>query len=141
MSFKGRAALVSALMLILALPAVMAEATAPDWENPSIVGHNKEAPHATLMPFPDAETALAGDRSASPWYRSLNGPWKFHWSPNPQSRPAEFFESGYDVSSWDEIKVPSNWQLEGYGSAIYTNIRYPWGDPDPPRAGNPHQRR
>jgi beta-galactosidase len=105
----------------------------PDWEDPSIVGRNKEAPHATLMPFPDKESAVRGDRSASPWQRSLNGPWKFYWSPTPEGRPAGFQNPSFNVTDWDEIKVPANWQLEGYGVPIYTNIRYPWGDPDPPR--------
>ncbi len=106
---------------------------APDWEDPSVVGRNKEAPHATLMPFPDATTALSGEWSASPWYRSLNGRWRFHWSPNPAGRPTEFHRPEFDVSGWDEIPVPSNWQLHGYGYPIYTNIRYAWGEPDPPR--------
>jgi beta-galactosidase len=108
----------------------------PDWENPEMIGRNKERPHATLMPFPDRESALAGDRSSSPWFKSLNGAWKFNWSPNPAERPVEFFQPSYDVGSWDEIPVPANWQLHGYGYPIYTNIPYAWGEPDPPRV--PH---
>jgi beta-galactosidase len=116
--------------------ALAGEEAHPDWENPAMLGRNKEAPHATLMPFPDVATAMRGDRSASPWFRSLNGPWRFHWSPNPAARPQEFFRPDYDVGTWDEIAVPSNWQLQGYGHPIYTNIRYAWGDADPPRV--PH---
>jgi beta-galactosidase len=109
----------------------------PDWENPAMLGRNKEAPHATLMPFPERASALAGDRGASPWFRSLNGPWKFSWSPNPEARPVEFYRPSFDVGDWSEIPVPSNWQLQGYGHAIYTNIRYAWGEADPPRV--PHE--
>ncbi|MCP4662476.1 MAG: DUF4981 domain-containing protein [bacterium] len=109
-----------------------------DWENPDMIGRNKEAPHATLTPFADADAALRGDRTASPWRKSLNGLWKFHWSPNPGERPVDFHRPDYDVDPWDEIPVPSNWQLHGYGYPIYTNIRYAWGEPDPPRV--PHDR-
>ena len=109
-----------------------AESQANDWEDPNVIGRNKEAAHATLMPFPDAGGALAGDRTASPWFQSLNGPWKFHWSPNPAERPTDFYRPDFDLADWDEIPVPSNWQLQGYGYPIYTNIPYAWGEPDPP---------
>jgi beta-galactosidase len=108
----------------------------PDWENPAVVGRNKEAAHAALMPFPDRESAVGGDSTTSPWFQSLNGTWRFRWSPNPATRPAEFFRPDFEVDSWDEIPVPSNWQLHGYGYPIYTNIRYAWGEPDPPHV--PH---
>ena len=108
----------------------------PDWENPQMIGRNKEAPRATAIPFVDAASALARDSSASPWHESLNGDWNFHWSPNPALRPKDFFHTDFDVGSWKTIPVPANWQLHGYGYPIYTNIRYAWGDPDPPRV--PH---
>jgi len=108
----------------------------PDWENPQMIGRNKETPRATATPFADAESALAGDASASPWTVSLNGKWSFNWSQNPAQRPTEFFRPDFDVSGWGTIPVPANWQLHGYGYPIYTNVRYPWGDPDPPRV--PH---
>jgi beta-galactosidase len=109
---------------------------AADWENPSIIARNKEAPHATLLPYPDRATAMADDSGGSPWFLSLDGMWKFRWSPNPAARPSDFFLPDYDVDSWDEIPVPANWQLHGYGYPIYTNHRYAWGEPDPPRV--PH---
>jgi beta-galactosidase len=108
----------------------------PDWENPRMIGRNKEAPRATAVPFADVGSALAGDPKESPWHLSLNGKWSFNWSKNPASRPVDFFQSEYDVSAWDLIPVPANWQLHGYGYPIYTNVRYPWGEPDPPRV--PH---
>jgi len=108
----------------------------PDWENPKMIGRNKEAPRATAIPFADPEAALERDPAASPWNVSLNGEWSFNWAENPAQRPAEFFRTDFDVSSWDLIPVPANWQLHGYGYPIYTNVRYPWGEPDPPRV--PH---
>jgi len=108
----------------------------PDWENPQMIGRGKDAPRATAIPFADVEAALVGDPAVSPWHRSLNGEWSFNWAENPASRPVDFFHPEYDVSSWDFIPVPANWQLHGHGYPIYTNVRYPWGEPDPPRV--PH---
>ncbi len=107
-----------------------------DWENPQMIGRNKEAPRATSIPFAEVDAAFSGDLSGSPWFASLNGAWSFNWSENPASRPADFHLTDFDVSSWDSIPVPANWQLHGYGYPIYTNIAYAWGDPDPPRV--PH---
>ncbi len=101
-----------------------------------MIGRNKEAAKATAIPFADVSSALARDPAGSPWYRSLNGTWDFHWSENPDVRPVDFYRPDFDVASWDEIPVPANWQLHGYGYPIYTNVRYSWGEPDPPRV--PH---
>jgi len=108
----------------------------PDWENPQMIGRNKEAAKATAIPFADVSSALARDPADSPWYRSLNGRWDFHWSENPDARPVDFYRPDFDISSWSEIPVPANWQLHGHGYPIYTNVRYSWGEPDPPRV--PH---
>ncbi len=107
-------------------------AETPDWENPEVFGRNKEPGHCTLMPYPDFETALVGTRKASPYHKSLNGSWKFKWVPKPADRPRNFYKEEYDVSSWDEIAVPSNWELQGYGIPIYTNIMYPFAPVNPP---------
>ena len=97
-----------------------------DWENQNMIGQNKEAGHATLMVYPDAKSALIGERKASPFYKSLNGKWKFHWVSKPSDRPVNFYQPDYDVSHWDDIAVPANWQLQGYGIPIYLNIPYPF---------------
>ncbi|RPI27578.1 MAG: DUF4981 domain-containing protein [Acidobacteria bacterium] len=102
------------------------QAQGPDWENPRVVGINKEEPHATLMPFADRGQALSKPRESSPYYMSLNGPWKFNWVSEPGKRPVDFFKTDYDVSGWKEIRVPSNWEMQGYGIPIYTNITYPF---------------
>ncbi len=102
-----------------------------DWENPQIFGKNKQAPHATLMVFPDQSSVLAGNRKASPFYRSLNGQWRFHWVEKPVKRPLDFFNKDFDDSHWDLLEVPSNWQLQGYGIPIYLNQPYPF-EKNPP---------
>ncbi len=89
-----------------------------DWENPEVIGINKEKPHAFLF--------LSNDKISNPNVVSLNGVWKFKWSPNPQSRPTTFYESNYNTENWDDILVPVNWELQGFGTPIYTNITYPF---------------
>ncbi len=98
----------------------------PDWENPAVVGRNKELPRATFTPFADVESAIVGDRTRSPFVQSLNGRWKFNWVRRPADRPREFYREDFDVSGWDDIQVPGNWEVLGYGIPIYTNIPYPF---------------
>lgn len=105
--------------------AVGATAQQRDWENERVFAVNTEKPRATFYQFPDAELAKSGDYSRSPYYMLLSGQWKFNWSPNPAQRPVDFYQVGYNVEHWDEIPVPANWELEGYGVPIYTNVRYP----------------
>lgn len=103
----------------------------PDLENPAALQRNREAPHATLLPYPDRQSALTGRRDASAYYRSLNGKWRFHWAPGPDERPVGFHEEQYDVSQWDTIDVPLSWQMAGYGTPIYTNSKYPFANRAP----------
>lgn len=98
----------------------------PDWENCAVIGINKEPAHCTLMPFNTLDEARAGDIQQSPNYRCLNGDWQFHWSKDPASRPADFYMPHYDASDWKTIPVPSNWQMHGYGTPVYTNSVYPF---------------
>lgn len=93
-------------------------------ENPELLGVNKERYHATLMPYGNLQEALAGKRHASTWCRSLNGSWKFNWVPSPEKRPVDFYKADYDVSKWDNIPVPSNWEVHGYGTPFYRNLGY-----------------
>ncbi len=126
------------LSLLLAV-SMLSVAKVPDWENPSVFRINKEAPHSTLIPFDSIEAAKKVDIKTSQYYKSLNGKWHFKWSKNPQSRPVDFYQESFDVSGWDKIDVPSNWQLQGYGTPLYTNVTYPFKK-DPPRVmGTPPQ--
>jgi len=112
-------------------------AARPDWENEQVVGRNKEAGRATSWVYADREQAIQGTREASPYYRSLNGTWKFHWSPNPDARPADFHQPEFSVAAWDDLPVPSNWQLHGYGVPLYSNIPYPFRADPPNVMGEP----
>ncbi|MEX2682047.1 MAG: glycoside hydrolase family 2 TIM barrel-domain containing protein [Candidatus Sigynarchaeota archaeon] len=104
-----------------------------EWENPRIFGVNKEQPHCTLIPFDSIDGALRkvehGEHEANyitPYYKSLNGKWKFHWVKKPADRPEKFYEPSFDVSGWKEILVPLNWEMAGYDIPIYTNVTYPY---------------
>ena len=96
----------------------------PEIENPEILGINKEPAHATLMPYANLSEALRANRHSSTFCRSLNGLWKFNWVSWPQMRPIDFYKPEYDVSSWKEIPIPSNWQLLGFGTPYYRNMGY-----------------
>ncbi len=95
-----------------------------DWENPAIVQINREPVRATYTPYTNRKRAMEMGES----FRqiSLNGMWKFHWAARPEERPAEFYKPDFDIGEWDEIVVPGNWQVQGYGIPIYTNITYPF---------------
>lgn len=100
-------------------------ATVPkEIEDPECLGINKEADHATLMPYASLKEALAADRHASSFSYSLNGDWRFNWVDWPQKRPVNFHKTDFDVSAWKTIRVPSSWQLEGYGTPAYSNYNY-----------------
>jgi Beta-galactosidase/beta-glucuronidase len=96
----------------------------PEIQNPELLGINKEPAHASLMPYASLTEALAAKRLSSTFCRSLNGMWKFNWVSWPQMRPEDFYKPEFNVSSWKEIPVPSNWQLLGYGTPYYRNAGY-----------------
>ena len=120
------------LTLALWLSAVGASAQhTHDWENPAILGINKLPYHATLQ--------LPSKWKACQEILSLDGKWKFHWSKDPDLRPADFYREDYDVSGWDMIDVPGNWQLQGFGKPIYVNMSYPFHRDKPSVTGEPNK--
>ncbi len=103
-----------------------------DWENPQIVGRNKQPGHATLLPYADLTTALSGERNHSPYFRLLNGEWRFHFAPTPAAAPQDFYRPDFDEQAWDMISVPSNWQMLGYGIPRYLAAEYAFDKTNPP---------
>ncbi len=114
------------LLVLLVCGTVFGQDKAPEWENPHVFGINKEKTRATFMPYQSKEAAIKNNYKESDWYLSLNGIWKFNWVYKPEDRPKDFFADNYDVSGWGEMPVPGNWELNGYGTPIYTNINYPF---------------
>ena len=114
------------LLLTFQLTMMAQNKVCNDWENPEVFQINREPARATFLPYADVKSALKDDFSLSPWYVLLSGNWKFNWVPTPDKRPLDFYKPDYDVTEWKEIKVPMNWELQGYGTPIYTNITYPF---------------
>ena len=114
-------------MLSLLSMATLAQTN--DWENPHVLGINKLPYHSTLQ--------LPSKWQECQEIHSLDGQWLFHWSKDPASRPADFYKEDFDVSRWDKITVPGNWQLQGFGKPIYTNITYPFHRDRPRVTGEP----
>ena len=106
------------IITALTLSSTTQAQTTHDWENPAVLSINKLPYHATLQ--------LPSKQKECQEIVSLDGEWLFHWSRNPEERPADFYQEDYDVSSWNKITVPGNWQMQGYGTPIYININYPF---------------
>ena len=84
-----------------------------EWQNPEALSLNKEQPRAYLFPFANEEEALKVLPEGSSYYQSLDGMWKFHWVATPEKRPTDFYQPDYDVTNWDDIKVPGCWNVQG----------------------------
>lgn len=104
----------------------------PDWENEQVLHRNRLPARASFVPYDSVEQALSGDTTSSSRTMSLNGTWKFHWAPRPEMSPQDFHALTFDDSTWNEIPVPSNWEMHGYGTPIYVSAGYPFRI-DPPR--------
>ncbi|RYY23801.1 MAG: beta-galactosidase, partial [Chitinophagaceae bacterium] len=112
------------LFLLMSI-SVFAQSKNNDWENPSLYEQNKEAPHAGFMLFNNPQDVISDDYSRSPYYRSLNGNWKFIYTDKYADRVQDFYRDDLNITKWSEIAVPSNWEVKGFGIPIYTNITYP----------------
>ncbi|MET3825778.1 beta-galactosidase [Sphingomonas sp. PvP055] len=118
---------------------VQVDPSRPDWENPAVFARNKLPAHVTSFPFETRAAALAGDKARSARFLSLDGTWKFAFSPSSDATPTGFEQPGFDVASWKDIKVPADWQTQGFDQARYNNIVYPFPANRPliPHATNP----
>ena len=119
-----------ALLVIYSLS--LAAQDLPDWENPAVISRNTERPHASLIPYTSEAAALKFDPSTSTLVKSLNGTWKFKWVSHPSKVPGDFFQPNTSTANWDDLPVPSNWQVVGaregraYDRPIFTNIKHPF---------------
>lgn len=109
------------------------------WEDETFFAENKETGHSTFIPY-RTESDMLADRAfyRTPWttplssdYLLLNGIWKFHFVSEPSQHPTLFYQDNFDISSWDSIPVPSNWEMQGYDRPIYANVEYPHDNKPP----------
>lgn len=120
--------LISLLLInVLVFPAMAQR----EWENEKVFQVNREPAHATAIPFSSEQQAIANIDSNASFYQNINGLWKFKWAKSPNERPKDFYKKNFNDSEWVDFKVPANWEVNGYGTPIYTNITYPF-KVDPP---------
>ena len=105
------------------------------WENPAVLHVNCQKPRAYFIPYENEGRAQKGLRGASKYFKSLNGLWKFKYHDTVNKVEDGFYAENFDTCGWDELLVPSNWQLHGYDKPNYTNVNYPYPC-DPPFVPN-----
>ncbi|MGN0686013.1 MAG: glycoside hydrolase family 2 TIM barrel-domain containing protein [Gemmiger sp.] len=91
--------------------------------DPTVFAVNRLDAHSDHVAYRTVEEVAAGRSSLR---QSLDGEWRFCWSPNPAARPADFWQTDADLSAFGTIKVPGHIELQGYGELQYTNTLYPW---------------
>jgi len=96
-----------------------------DWENKKVFSAGREDMRATFAHYSSIAQA-DGYGQPSPWEKSLNGTWKFKYVHVPDERPMNFYKDDYDITEWNDIQVPGPWEMQGFGTPIYTNIKYPF---------------
>ncbi len=133
-----KSALLSLLVVVFStLPVLAQEKTPPEIEDARVTQIGKLPPRGSFWAHPDTDSAMRSEYGEAAWVKSLNGTWKFQWSPRPEQRPAKFYETDYPSSQWDDIPVPSTWEREGYGTPLYVNIKYPFHVDPPTVMGEP----
>ena len=128
------------LVLLVTTVAGFSEPCAAEpWRDHTVFGLNKLEPHATLFPYSTVAAALGDDRSSSANFVPLNGLWRFDWQRDPADAVEGFEHPEFDDSDWARIRVPGNWEVEGFGRPIYLDERYPFTTtwPDVPDDYNP----
>lgn len=106
--------------------------TGKEWDDVTITQVNKEEAHTLSIPYGSEEDVQSYEMEESPYFLSLNGTWKFKWVPDPSQKPADFYNPAFDVSGWDDIEVPSSWQIYGvrhnknWDKPLYVNTGYPF---------------
>lgn len=120
------------LLALIGLAQADGQSVQHDWENQHIVAINKLKPRASFFPYSNGEAALHIPQQAEN-YLNLNGIWQFRYVENFAQSQAlgEFYQPDFEDKSWDSIKVPSNWEVQGFGTPIYLNIPMPF-EKNPP---------
>ena len=107
----------------------------PYWKDIQTTSVNTQNPRTSFMTYANRAQAMTGRYEESPYYKLLNGIWKFYYVDSYKELPADVVDTTAAVVGWKSIKVPGNWELQGYGTAIYTNQCYEFqsSNPQPPQ--------
>ncbi|WP_290091585.1 glycoside hydrolase family 2 TIM barrel-domain containing protein [uncultured Bacteroides sp.] len=116
--------LMTGLLTVFALTA--GAQTFQEWQNPEINAVNRAPMHTNYFAFENADAAKKANKKQSTNYMTLNGTWKFNWVKDADSRPTDFWKTGFNDKGWDDLQVPAVWELNGYGDPIYVNVGYAW---------------
>lgn len=114
------------LCVAASLFALTAGAQSNEWQDASVNAVNRLPMHAHYFAFESPEAALAGEKSRSERFVTLNGSWKFDWVRNADQRPTDFYRVDYDDKGWGRMPVPGIWEVNGYGEPMYLNVGYAW---------------
>ena len=136
---KFRLSILLCIIVLITNFEVSARSVGEWWNDVSVFQVNKMKPRTNVIPYSDEKGIENLDYQHSDFYKSLNGNWNFYWVETPSEKPDGFYKLGYDVSAWDKIVVPSNWELNGYGIPVYTNVpnEFPANPPYAPEKYNP----
>ena len=91
------------------------DAISCDWQNQYIIGKNREKARASFVPY----QIRKGDMQIS-----LDGMWKFNWTKTPYEQPDNFFLPSFNDNEWTDFPVPADWEMNGYGTPIYSSSGY-----------------
>ncbi|RXG15575.1 glycoside hydrolase family 2 TIM barrel-domain containing protein [Leeuwenhoekiella aestuarii] len=114
----------SVILIVLVAQLINAQQNSPEWQDLSIFEVNTLKPRATFYVYDSEGEALKNDYYNSNNLLLLNGTWKFNFAETPQTRPEDFYKSNFDISGWDDIKVPGDWQMQGYDFPLYVSAGY-----------------
>ncbi len=122
--FSSLLVVIYALFMVQCQPVEEEKLVLTEWQDQTVWQINKEEPHAHFIPF-TSKSGIGDDIFSSELIQSLNGTWKFKLVQTPSEIPYGFYKDRYSTRKWDDIKVPANWELEGFDVPIYTNVQYP----------------
>lgn len=122
------------MLLLTGIAVCRGQGDKPYWQDVKTVAVNKEYPRSAFMTYPDKTSAQSMKYEKSPYYLLLNGVWKFYFADSYRQLPENITDPSVSTEQWHDIKVPGNWELQGFGTAIYTNHGYEFKprNPQPP---------
>ena len=98
----------------------------PTWMRPELTSINRLPSRSPLVPFASLDQARGCTDEDSPFYRGLNGQWRFELCESPTAAASDFFARDYDDGSWNVVDVPGNWTMQGFDRPHYTNVQMPF---------------
>ena len=122
------------IALVCLVTSTWAQQPLPYWQDIQTVSVNKEPARTAFMTYENRTQALTQDYANSPYFLLLNGIWNFYYVDAYKNLPVGIEQPGANIA-WTDIKVPGNWEVQGHGTAIYTNHGYEWKprNPQPPQ--------